>query len=159
MDQAQPITKEELQDIEAIATDLIERLGITGEIEVAEQDETVEVTVKTEETGIIIGYHGEVLDSLQLVLSLMVANKLGRFQRLTLEVGDYKKNRSEYLEKLAFQVKEKVLREGREHAVSSLRPWERRIMHMLLKDDPEVTSESVGEGKERVLIIKPRENA
>jgi spoIIIJ-associated protein len=157
MEQAvQKVTKKDLKAIEAVANDLIDQLGIAGEIEVAEQDETVDVLLKTEETGIVIGYHGEVLDSLQLVLSLMVAQKIGRFQRLTLEVGDYKKNRSEYLEKLAFQVKEKVVREGREHAVSSLRPWERRIMHMLLKDDEEVTSESVGEGKERVLIIKPR---
>lgn len=150
------VTKEEVQQIEALAVDLMKRLELAGEIEVASQDEAVEILIKTEETGIVIGYHGEVLDSLQLILSLMVSQKLGRFQRVVVEVGDYKKNRSEYLEKLAFQVKEKVLREGREHAVSSLRPWERRVMHMLLKDDESVTSESVGEGKERVLIIKPR---
>lgn len=142
--------------IEEIVSDLLTRLGIEAEFEVIDRDETVDVLLKTEETGIIIGYHGEVLDSLQLVLSLMVAQKIGRFQRITVEVGDYKKNRSDYLEKLAMQVKEKVVREGQEHAVSSLRPWERRIMHMLLKDDESVTSESVGEGKERVLIIKPR---
>ena len=152
----QPLPKDELRAIEEVVSDLITRLSIEGEIEVTDQEETVEVLLKTEETGIVIGYHGEVLDSLQLVLSLMISQKIGRFQRITLEVGDYKKNRSEYLEKLALQVKEKVISEGKEHAVSSLRPWERRIMHMLLKDDESVTSESVGEGKERVLIIKPR---
>lgn len=157
MDQVkQPVTKEELAQIETIAIDLMKRLELEAEVEVSEQEEIVEVLIKTEETGIVIGYHGEVLDSLQLILSLMVSQKLGRFQRVTIEVGDYKKNRSEYLEKLAVQVKEKVIQEGREHAVSSLRPWERRVMHMLLKDDESVTSESVGEGKERVLIIKPR---
>lgn len=152
----QQLTQEELNEIQTIASDLMKRLELTGDVEVSEQDEIVEILIKTEETGIVIGYHGEVLDSLQLILSLMVSQKLGRFQRITVEVGDYKKNRSEYLEKLALQVKEKVVREGREHAVSSLRPWERRVMHMLLKDDESVTSESVGEGKERVLIIKPR---
>lgn len=152
----QPLTKDELKTIETVVSDLLNRLNIEGEVEVTDQEETVEVLLKTEETGIVIGYHGEVLDSLQLVLSLMISQKIGRFQRITLEVGDYKKNRSEYLEKLALQVKEKVMTEGKEHAVSSLRPWERRIMHMLLKDDESVTSESVGEGKERVLIIKPR---
>lgn len=156
MDKAHVLSKDEIQTIEQIVTDLIERLGLSSDVEVTDQGETVDVLLKTEETGIVIGYHGEVLDSFQLVLSLMISQKLGRFQRITVEVGDYKKNRSEYLEKLALQVKEKVLREGREHAVSSLRPWERRVMHMLLKDDESVTSESVGEGKERVLIIKPR---
>jgi spoIIIJ-associated protein len=152
----QALTKAELKKIDGIVSDLITRLGIEGDFELEDRDGTLQVLLKTEETGIVIGYHGEVLDSLQLVLSLMISQTLGRFQRITVEVGDYKKNRSEYLEKLALQVKEKVLREGREHAVSSLRPWERRIMHMLLKDDADVTSESAGEGKERVLIIKPR---
>ena len=154
--QKQALTKTELKQIEKIVKDLISRLDIAGDFEVVEQDGTLEVLLKTEETGIVIGYHGEVLDSLQLVLSLMISQKIGRFQRITVEVGDYKKNRGEYLEKLALQVKEKVISEGREHAISSLRPWERRIMHMLLKDDESVTSESVGEGKERVIIIKPR---
>lgn len=152
----QPVTEEELTQIKDVVTDLMTRLMIEGDVEVTDREETVEVLLKTEETGIVIGYHGEVLDSLQLVLSLMISQKIGRFQRITVEVGDYKKNRGEYLEKLAREVKEQVIREGREHAVSSLRPWERRIMHMLLKDDESVTSESVGEGKERVLIIKPR---
>jgi spoIIIJ-associated protein len=152
----QALTKAEIKSIDGIVTDLLKRLGIDGDFELTESDGILEVLLKTEETGIVIGYHGEVLDSLQLVLSLMISQKLGRFQRITLEVGDYKKNRGEYLEKLAQQVKEKVITEGREHAVSSLRPWERRIMHMLLKDDADVTSESVGEGKDRVLIIKPR---
>lgn len=154
--QKQTVTKAEIKQVEKIVAAIIERLGIAGEFEITEQDDILEILLKTEETGIVIGYHGEVLDSLQLVLSLMIAQKLGRFQRITVEVGDYKKNRSEYLEKLALQVKEKVVSEGREHAISSLRPWERRIMHMLLKDDDAVVSESVGEGKERVLIIKPR---
>lgn len=152
----QALTKSELKQIDGIVSDLLKRLGIDGDFEVNETDETLEVLLKTEETGIVIGYHGEVLDSLQLVLSLMISQTIEHFQRVTVEVGDYKKNRSEYLERLALQVKEKVITEGREHAVSSLRPWERRIMHMLLKDDKDVTSESVGEGKERVLIIKPR---
>ena len=77
--------------------------------------------------------------------------------RLSVEVGDYKKNRSEYLESLAQQTKEKVLEEGRPHTLSSLKSWERRVVHMILQDDQDVISESMGEGKDRVLVIKPRE--
>ena len=105
----------------------------------------------------IIGYHGEVLESLQLILSLSVAKKLGRFVRVSIEVDGYKKNRTEYLHNLAEQVKERVLADNQEQVLSSLKSWERRVIHLYLQNDEQVTSESTGEGKDRVLVVKPRE--
>ena len=55
------------------------------------------------------------------------------------------------------QVKEKALSENKEQVLSSLKSWERRIIHLYLQSDEQVTSESEGEGKDRVLVIKPRE--
>jgi spoIIIJ-associated protein len=104
----------------------------------------------------IIGYHGEILESLQLILSLMIAKKLGKFIRVSIEVDGYKKNRIAYLEKLAQQTKEKTLAEGREQVLTSLKSWERRVIHLFLQNDEEVTSESSGEGRERVLVVKPK---
>ena len=86
----------------------------------------------------------------------MVTKKLGEFKRVNVEVGDYKKNRSDYLKTLATDSKERVLSERKEIYLPNLKPWERREVHMHLADDPEVISESVGEGKERTLVIKPR---
>ena len=114
--------------------------------------------METKDTGMVIGYHGEVLESLQLILSLAVAKKLGRFVRVSIEVDSYKKNRTEYLHNLAEQIKEKALAENKEQVLSSLKSWERRIVHLYLQEVmTQVTSESSGEGKERVLIIKPRD--
>ncbi len=152
-----PITAEDIAIITATAEELIKTLELQAEVEVVSHETTAEVILKTEESGIIIGYHGEVLEAFQLLLSLMVSRKAGHFMRLSVEVGDYKKNRSEYLESLAQQTKEKVLEEGRPHTLSSLKSWERRVVHMILQDDQDVISESMGEGKDRVLVIKPRE--
>jgi spoIIIJ-associated protein len=152
-----PITAEDITIITATAEELIKSLELQAEVEVVSHETTAEVILKTEESGIIIGYHGEVLEAFQLLLSLMVSRKAGHFMRLSVEVGDYKKNRSEYLESLAQQTKEKVLEEGRPHTLSSLKSWERRVVHMILQDDQDVISESMGEGKDRVLVIKPRE--
>ncbi|MBP6882306.1 MAG: KH domain-containing protein [Candidatus Levybacteria bacterium] len=152
-----PITAEDITIITATAEELIKTLELQAEVEVVSHETTAEVILKTEESGIIIGYHGEVLEAFQLLLSLMVSRKAGHFMRLSVEVGDYKKNRSEYLESLAQQTKEKVLEEGRPHTLSSLKSWERRVVHMILQDDQDVISESMGEGKDRVLVIKPRE--
>jgi len=91
-----------------------------------------------------------------LVLSLLVAKQQGKFKRISLEVGDYKKNRSEWLERLALDAKERALSQNKEVFLSDLKSWERRVIHLLLQDDKEVISESTGEGKDRVLVIKPK---
>lgn len=150
------LTTAHLTTIEETMTDLITRLGIQGTISVSQDGEHVNAVLETEDTGLVIGYHGEILDSLQLISSLVIAKKLGEFVRVSLEVGDYKKNRSSYLERLAQQTKEKVLAENQEYSLPELKSWERRIVHMMFQVDKEVMSESVGEGKDRVLVIRPR---
>lgn len=142
---------------EEITQDLLQKLEVSGTAEVAVHEDVADIFLQTEESGLIIGYHGEVLEALQLLLSLMGSKKIGRFVRVSLEVGDYKKNRTEYLERLAAQTKERVLQDNRAHTLSSLKSWERRIVHLVLQEDEEVTSESMGEGKDRVLVVKPRE--
>lgn len=151
------ITSEELKTIEEVVADLFKNLEIDGTFSVVENGEMIDVMMETKDTGIVIGYHGEILESLQLVLSLAVAKKLGRFVRVSIEVDGYKKNRMEYLENLAKQVKEKAIAENKEQVLMNLKSWERRIIHVFLQNDEEVTSESSGEGRERVLLIKPRE--
>lgn len=150
------ITSEELKTIEEVVADLFKNLEIDGTFSVVENGEMIDVMMETKDTGIVIGYHGEILESLQLVLSLAVAKKLGRFVRVSIEVDGYKKNRMEYLENLAKQVKEKAIAENKEQVLMNLKSWERRIIHVFLQNDEEVTSESSGEGRERVLLIKPR---
>jgi spoIIIJ-associated protein len=142
--------------VEKVIKKFFVSLGIDTEFAVVEDEETIGVTLETEDTGIIIGYHGETLEALQLVLSLLIAKELGAFKRVSLEVGDYKKNRSEWLERLAQDAKERALSENKEVYLSELKSWERRVIHLLLQDDKEVASESTGEGKDRVLVIKPK---
>jgi spoIIIJ-associated protein len=131
-------------------------LGIDTKFDLSEDKEIIMITLETEDTGIVIGYHGETLEALQLVLSLILAKERGEFKRVSLEVGDYKKNRSEWLERLALDAKERALSENKEIYLSDLKSWERRVVHLLLQDDKEVVSESTGEGKDRVLVIKPK---
>jgi spoIIIJ-associated protein len=142
--------------IEKTIKNFLTSLGIDAKAEITEDEEAISIVLETEDTGIIIGYHGETLEALQLVLSLLVAKVRGEFKRISLEVGDYKKNRSEWLERLAFDAKERALSENKEVYLSELKSWERRVIHLLLQDDKEVASESTGEGKDRVLVIKPK---
>jgi spoIIIJ-associated protein len=152
--------KKEIKKIKEITEKLLKLLDVDGGFELIESKsgdaENVEVVLNTKDTGVVIGYHGDTLEGLQLVLSLCVARNLGRFVRISIDVGDYKKNRTEFLKALAEETKSRVLAEGREIAVPELKSWERRIVHLLLEKDGEVMSESQGEGRDRVLVVSPK---
>lgn len=158
MEDKQPLvlTTEQEQVINDIVTDFFQHLDINGEFDLVINETGVEIVLDTPDTGIVIGYHGEILDSLQMLLSMMVSRKLGQFVRLTLEVGDYKKNRSAYLERLAEEIKAKVIAEQQEYTLPALKPWERRIVHVYLQNDESVMTESVGDGKDRTLVVRPK---
>jgi spoIIIJ-associated protein len=152
--------KKEIKIINDLTEKLLKLLDVEGDFEIIEskdaESESVEIILNTKDTGVVIGYHGDTLEGLQLVLSLCIARNLGRFVRISIDVGDYKKNRSEWLKTLAMETKERVLTEGREMAVPELKSWERRIVHLILEKDNEVMSESRGEGRDRVLVVSPR---
>lgn len=149
------LTAKEKKTVEEVVSDFFQRVGVEGTTELTFDDQELSVLLTTDDTGIVIGYHGEVLESLQLLLSLVIAKKLDRFLRVSVEVGDYKKNREAYLQNLALKAKERALSEQSEQVISSLRSWERRVVHLFLQDDTDVTTESAGEGRDRVLVIKP----
>lgn len=135
---------------------LLKLLQVDGGFDIVENEEGAEIVLETKDSGIVIGYHGETLEALSLVLSLCISKKIGRFVRVSVEVGDYKKDRTEFLKSLALETKDRVIRENREIMLPSLKSWERRIVHLFLQEDEEVISESIGEGRERTLVIKPR---
>jgi spoIIIJ-associated protein len=152
--------KKEIKTINKITEKLLKLADIEGDFQILESKdadgESVEIVINTKDTGVVIGYHGDTLEGLQLVLSLCVARSLGKFVRISIDVGDYKKNRTEFLKTLAMETKARALAEGKEIAVPELKSWERRIVHLLLEKDGEVISESQGEGRDRVLVVSPK---
>ena len=150
------MTKKEEKIVKDTTEELLKLLEIEGSTEISFADETIDIVLDTPDSGIVIGRHGDILESLQLVLSIAISKKLNQFLRISLEVGDYKKNREEWLKNTALDAKDRAINQGREITLPELKAWERRIVHLALKDDEEVISESVGEGRDRVLIIRPK---
>src|SRR5258708_5925762 len=136
------MTKTDLKKIQKVTEKLLKLADIKAEAEVVENNDIIDITLTTEESGILIGYHGETIESLQLILSLCIAKELGSFQRISLEIGDYKKSRMSYLERLVAETKEKVITEHRPVTLSELKAWERRSVHVMLQNDEDVSSES-----------------
>lgn len=150
------MTAKEKKIIQSILKEILELLEVKSEFEIEEKDDSISIKLTTEESGIIIGYHGDTLDALQLILSLAVAKKLDKFLRISIDVGDYKKNREDWLKNLALETKDRVIAEGKEIILPQLKSWERRIIHLLLQNDDKVISQSQGEGRDRVLVVSPK---
>lgn len=116
----------------------------------------VHVDIDCSNPALLIGCRGETISSLQLILSLIVYKKLGYWQRLVVNVGDYRQKREESLKRLAFNIVQRVKFSGEEAVLPYLNAAERRIVHLALADHPDVVTESRGEGRERRLVIKPK---
>ena len=142
--------------IKEVTEKLLSLVDVEATAEVTMQDDHAAIVLTTEDSGILIGYHGETLEALQLIISLCAAKELGEFTRVSLEVGDYKKNREEHLKEMVEDAKQQVIDEGQAVSLPSLKSWERRFVHMLLADDTQVETTSSGEGRERTLEIKAK---
>lgn len=142
--------------IKTEAESLLKKIGIDAEVEVKEENDQYQVNINTQENALLIGKHGNTLFSLELILSQIVAQKIGEYKRIIIEVGGYRKDREQYLRDLATRLKEEVLNSGLEKPISGLKSWERRLLHLHFSEDKEVATESQGEERDRVLVIKKR---
>ena len=109
-----------------------------------------------ETVGIMIGRRGETLRSLQFLLNTLVNRLVGRWPQIVIDVGNYRQRRQESLEGLARRVAEQVRTTGRPQALDPMQAYDRRIVHMALREDPTVYTESTGEGETRKITVYPK---
>lgn len=146
-----------LQTTKKVCKEFLKLLGMTKfTLEVKQEEDLINLTIKTQEPDLLIGRSGENLGALQLLISLVVYKKSDHWQKIILNVNDWRQKREEYLKQLAANLAQKVKFSGREVQLASLSPSERRVIHLYLKDHPDVTTTSEGEGNYRHLIIKPK---
>lgn len=148
---------EPIKVIKKTTEELLAGLMIESTVDVESQEENLyKVTIQTEESGLLIGFHGETLSSFQLILGLTASKKLGKWVRVVVEVGDYRAKREEQLKAMAESYAAQAISTGQPVSIPYLPPIERRIIHLALQDRPDVESFSEGEGRNRRLVIKPK---
>jgi len=143
--------------VESLIGELLAQLKTGAKVTLSEDKEgTVQVQLETEDPGALIGFHGETLASLQLILGMMVYRQTGQWTRVLVNVNDYREKRQESLERMALSAAQKVKFSGEAQALPPMSPAERRIIHLALAGDPEVATESEGEDYHRRVVIKPK---
>ncbi len=134
---------------------ILKNLGCENvEVKAAVRDNGATIILEGEGLGVVIGHRGETLDALQHLVSL-AANNAGGYFKVTLNIGDYREKREQTLISLAGRVAEQVKRNSRNRALEPMSAYERRIIHTAVQEIEGVSSASIGEGKNRRVVIFP----
>ncbi len=135
---------------------MTELMGLTVTFEITETEEALLINMQGDNQGILIGHRGETLDALQYLTSLQV-NKGGKeYRRVTLDTEGYRAKREQTLIALAGRMAAKVQKSGRRMVLEPMNPYERRILHATLQDNPYVTTHSEGDEPNRRVVITPK---
>ncbi len=150
-----------------ILEELLERMYIHGYVTAVvsqvpgaqgEPETTITLHVEgadEEAMGLLIGRRGETLRSLQFLLNLLVSRRVQKWPQIVVDVGNYRQRRQESLESLARRMAERVRQTGRPIMLEPMAAYERRIVHLALRNDKTIYTESSGEGENRKIVIYP----
>lgn len=142
--------------IKEITQKLFDLLQMKVNFTLKKEEEIFIIQLKTEEPGILIGYHGQALAALQHIITMMAFKKLGEWIRILVDVEDYREKRKEVLERMAVNMAEKVKISGQSQILPPMSSFERRIVHLTLANHPEIETVSEGEDEQRYIVIKLR---
>ncbi len=150
--------EEAIQSARELLTGLLEHMGIPSEIDLSFREGELYIEMKGAYEGVLIGRHGRTLEALQLVVNRMINNRLGMPVKVVLDVNSYRKRRVDSLRQMALRLGEKVKRTGREQTVGPFNSYDRRIIHLAIKEDSALQTESQGEGEMKKIKIAPSES-
>ena len=152
---------EEIEIAKELTKGLLERMGVRAEVEGLLKEGDLYLEIRGDQEGILIGKHGRTLEALQMLINRMVNKRLKNAMRVVMDVDDYRKRRADSMAQMALRMGEEAKRTGHFQVAGLLNAYDRRIIHLTLKEDPFLETESIGEGElKRVKIIplKDRDN-
>lgn len=133
-----------------------------GEIQIInnEEDDTIVLGIKTSNPGVLIGRHGHTLDALQYIINIIANKEIEEAERrkIIVDIEGYKERREDIISKYAYEKAEIVKKTGKKIALCYMNPVERRMVHLVLQEEPLLSTYSEGTEPFRRVIIAPREN-
>ena len=147
---------ETLLTVIGVSASIVPQVGPSGE----EQEEfaaPIAFDIKGEDLGILIGRRGQTLTCLQYIVRLIIAHQMKVRVPIIIDVEGYKHRRDEALRTLAWRIAEQVKDREIAFTLEPMPAYERRIIHLALADHSDITTQSVGEGEARRVVILPKE--
>lgn len=146
------------EKVSDILDNLLGLLLLEGTYEVSEVEDGLKVDIETPDAGKLIGFKGEHLNALSLLVNLMLSKKIAEgeeFKRVIIDVSGWRQNKEAELKQKTLDWIREVKESNQQLELEPMPSWQRRIIHMTVSETEGVSSESVGEGAERHLVIRP----
>jgi spoIIIJ-associated protein len=140
---------------------VLERMGISADIDVKEEDDKIVLEIQTANPDVIIGRKGQVVDALQHLLGKVVFKERGgeKGKPFVVDAGGYRDKHVAKLQALATRMGEKALQTNTIVELSPMSAHDRRIVHMAIAEIPGLSSRSEGEGEDRHILVVPTASA
>lgn len=144
-----------LEEAKSVLEEMLRLMEVEASVEIGMGTETAKLNVKGNELGILIGRRGEKLASLQHIVNLIVAKREGQWTRVAVDVENYRGRREEQLREVADRAAKRVIQSGKIIQLEAMPAVERRIIHMILAENPKIRTQSVGVEPTRRVVILP----
>jgi spoIIIJ-associated protein len=145
-----------LEKARSVLQEIVGLIGVDGKVDIAHGAEGPQLEITGDESGILIGRRGQTLDALEYVLNRIVMREGEGVEKIIVDSHGYRARRRDSLVDLAQRLGERARRRGRAVTLNPMSPRDRRIVHLALRDERDLTTRSSGKGYFRKLLIIPR---
>lgn len=136
---------------------VVRQIGLEAEVKAEKKEDYLGVDINGDNLGLLIGRHGETLMALQYLTNIAVnKGRLEGRERIIIDIEGYRERRRKSLEDLAERMAEKAIATGEEVILQPMNAFERRIVHIALRENSQVETISKGEEPDRRVIIEPK---
>lgn len=148
-----------LDNVEEVVSKMLHLMRLQAQVsahyanDVCEDRKTVHVDIRGNDLGVLIGRRSETLNALQLIASLIVSKAADQWVQLIVDVEGYRTRREHQLRQMARRIAEQAIKTGKRQVLEPMTPNERRIIHLELREHPDVETESIGEEPNRKVTI------
>ena len=145
---------EPIDNAKEFLINVLSSMNIDAEIRINEENDVIKIDLSGPKMGLVIGYRGETLDSLQYLVSLVInKNHNNSYKRVVLDAENYRKKREETLIRVAQKSAYKVRKSQRPYKLEPMNPYERRVIHSALQEYTDINTHSEGEEPFRRIVI------
>ena len=144
------------EKIESFLSSFLAKISNEIIYEISEERDAIDVCIKGDAATKLIGYRGEALNSLQVILSTIANKDREHGIKVILDIGNYKETRKATLEELANKLEKTVIKTGKSVTLEPMTPYERKIIHTQLQDSEYVKTYSIGENDRRRVVISKK---